>query len=229
MRRLRSAADQGARMSTRRAGGPSRGRRRLTAVIVVLLAVIVAAWSQVDAPDRAGGAADDGATPAVSVIAHAGAQGHAPPNTMPAFELALELGADTLEMDLQLTADGEVVTIHDGTVDRTTDGSGAVADLTLAQLQSLDAGATWTDDQGDTPYAGQGVRHATLREVLDAFPDTPLAIELKTDGGEAIAQPVIDLLVEYGRDDGSVIVASFREEYLREVRAQLPGVPTNMP
>ena len=212
-------------MPARRTGGPARGRRWLSAVIVVLLGVIAAAWLQVDAPDRA----EADAPRAVSIIAHAGAQGHAPPNTMPAFERALELGADTLEMDLQLTADGEVVTIHDGTVDRTTDGTGAVADLTLAQLRALDAGATWTDADGATPYAGQGVRHATLREVLDAFDDTPLAIELKTDGGEAIAQPVIDLLVEYGRDDGSVIVASFREEYLREIRAQLPDVPTNMP
>src|SRR6056297_2958469 len=180
MRRLRSAADQGARMSTRRAGGPSRGRRRLTVVIVVLLSVIVAAWSQVDAPDRVDVAAD-GAMPAVSIIAHAGAQGHAPPNTMPAFGLALELGADTLEMDLQLTADGEVVTIHDGTVDRTTDGSGAVGDLTLTELQALDAGATWTPPEqpgADPPFAGQGVRHASLREVLDRFPETPLVVEL---------------------------------------------------
>jgi glycerophosphoryl diester phosphodiesterase len=101
-----------------------------------------------------------------------------------AFEAALELGADTLEMDLQVTADREIVTIHDGTVDRTTDGTGAVADHTLAELQALDAGATWTDEDGITPFAGQGVRHATLREVLETFPDTHLVIELKTDGGD---------------------------------------------
>jgi glycerophosphoryl diester phosphodiesterase len=165
----------------------------------------------------------------VSIIAHAGAQGHAPPNTMEAFEVALELGADTLEMDLQVTADGEVATIHDGTVDRTTDGAGPVAELTLAELQELDAGATWQDEAGDTPYAGQGVRHAALREVLEAFPDTHLVIELKTDGGEAIIQPTIDLLREHGRDDGTVTVASFSEDYLAPVRAQLPEVPTNMP
>jgi glycerophosphoryl diester phosphodiesterase/membrane-associated phospholipid phosphatase len=205
-----------------------RSRYVLVTMLVVLGGLVAAAWSQT--------APIDGPPPAargeVSVIAHGGAQGHAPPNTMPAFELALELGADTLEMDLQLTADGEVVTIHDGTVDRTTDGVGAVRDLTLAELQALDAGATWTPPEQpevDPPFAGRGVRHATLREVLDRFPDTPLIVELKTDGGEAIIQPVIDLVAEYGRDDGSLVIASFSADYLGPVRAQLPDVPTNMP
>jgi glycerophosphoryl diester phosphodiesterase/membrane-associated phospholipid phosphatase len=205
------------------------GRRRwLLVVVVVALGLITAAWTQVDPIERpaAVGHLGDGE---VAIIAHGGAQGHAPPNTMDAFEVALDLGADTLEMDLQVTADGQIATIHDGTVDRTTDGSGAVASLTLAELQTLDAGATWTDDDGATPFAGQGVRHASLDEVLTAFPDTPLAIELKTDGGTAVIQPTIDLLVEHGRDDGTVIVASFSEDYLAPVRAQLPDVPTNMP
>jgi glycerophosphoryl diester phosphodiesterase/membrane-associated phospholipid phosphatase len=196
--------------------------------LLLLLAVVAAAWSQVEPIDGLPTATDA----EVSIIAHAGAQGHAPPNTMQAFEAALELGADTLEMDLQLTADGEVVTIHDGTVDRTTDGAGPVAELTLDQLQALDAGATWTPpDQPEAapPFAGQGIQHATLREVLERFPGTPLIVELKTDGGEAIIQPVIDLLAEHGRDDGSVVVASFSADYLVPVREQLPDVPTNMP
>ena len=127
--------------------------------MAVLVGLIAAAWLQVDPiePPPAVAHRDD-----VSIIAHAGAQGHAPPNTMEAFEAALELGADTLEMDLQVTADGRIVTIHDGTVDRTTDGSGAVADLTLDEVQALDAGATWEDADGDTPFAGQGVQHAAL-------------------------------------------------------------------
>jgi glycerophosphoryl diester phosphodiesterase/membrane-associated phospholipid phosphatase len=193
-------------------------------VLLVLLVPIVAVTLQTDPVERV----PHFAAREVAIIAHAGAQGHAPPNTMEAFEAALELGADTLEMDLQVTADGEIVTIHDGTVDRTTDGTGAVADLTLAELQALDAGATWTDEDGATPFAGQGVRHATLREVLEAFPDTFLVIELKTDGGEAIVQPVIDLVVEHGAED-RVAIASFSEAYLVPVREQLPAVPTNMP
>ncbi len=213
---------------TVRSAGPStanRGRRRLAALGALLLAVVVAGWSQQEPIEGIPAATDR----EVSIIAHGGAQGHAPANTMVAFETALELGADTLEMDLQLTADGEVATIHDGTVDRTTDGSGPVGDLSLAALQALDAGATWQDENGATPFAGRGVRHASLREVLERFPDTPLVVELKTDGGPAIIPPVLDLLAEYGRDDGSVIVASFSEEYLAPVRAQAPRVPTNMP
>lgn len=205
----------------------SRRRTRWVAGVLLVLsaAAILAAWSQPPPRERI----DHLAAQQVTIIAHAGAQGHAPPNTMEAFELALELGAHVLEMDLQLTADGEVVTIHDGTVDRTTDGTGAVADLSLAELQVLDAGATWTDADGATPWAGRGVRHASLREVLAAFPDVPLVIELKTDGGPAIIQPVIDLVVEHGRDDGSLTIASFSREYLEPVRAQLPEVPTNLP
>jgi glycerophosphoryl diester phosphodiesterase/membrane-associated phospholipid phosphatase len=203
----------------------TRSRRRLIGAALLLLAVVVAGWLQHDPIEGIPGVADR----EVSIIAHGGAQGHAPANTMVAFETALELGADTLEMDLQLTADGEVATIHDATVDRTTDGSGAVRDLSLADLQALDAGATWQDEDGATPFAGRGIRHAALREVLERFPDTPLVVELKTDGGPAIIQPVLDLLAEYGRDDGTVIVASFSEEYLGPVRAQAPQVPTNMP
>jgi glycerophosphoryl diester phosphodiesterase/membrane-associated phospholipid phosphatase len=199
-------------------------RRWLPVLLVVLLVPIVAVTLQTEPLDPVPHFAER----EVSIIAHAGAQGHAPPNTLEAFEAALELGADTLEMDLQVTADREIVTIHDGTVDATTDGTGAVAELTLAELQALDAGATWTDEDGVTPYAGQGVRHATLREVFEAFPDTHLIIELKTDGGETIIQPTIDLVREYAAED-RVTIASFREDYLAPVREQLPGVPTNMP
>ena len=206
------------------AGQPTRARRWLVVLTVVLVGVIAAAWLQTDPIDPVPHFAER----EVSIIAHAGAQGHAPPNTMAAFEAALELGADTLEMDLQITADREIVTIHDGTVDRTTDGTGRVDELTLEELQDLDAGYTWEDEDGDTPFRGLGVRHAELGEVFEAFPDTHLVIELKTDGGEAIIQPTIDLIVEHGRAD-SVTVASFNEDYLLPVRSQLPGVPTNMP
>jgi glycerophosphoryl diester phosphodiesterase/membrane-associated phospholipid phosphatase len=203
---------------------PGTRRRWLPVLFVVLLAPIVAVTLQTEPLEPVPHFAER----EVSIIAHSGAQGHAPPNTLEAFQAALDLGADTLEMDLQITADREIVTIHDGTVDRTTDGTGAVADLTLAELQALDAGATWTDETGDTPFAGQGVRHATLREVLEAFPDTHLVIELKTDGGEAIIQPTIDLVQEY-QAEHRVTIASFSEDYLVPVREQLPGVPTNMP
>ncbi|GGI03353.1 glycerophosphodiester phosphodiesterase family protein [Egicoccus halophilus] len=205
--------------------GIARTRRRLGVVGVLLLLGMVAVAFQVPPQERvAAFAAAD-----VNVIAHSGAQGHAPTNTIAAFDLALEQGADVLEMDLQVTADGEVVVIHDGTVDRTTDGTGAVAELTLSEVQALDAGWYFTDTDGGQPFRGQGIRIPTLREVLERYPDHPLIVELKTDGGLAIVDPVLDLLRAYGRDDGSVTVASFSTEFLTPVRERLPDVPTNMP
>jgi glycerophosphoryl diester phosphodiesterase/membrane-associated phospholipid phosphatase len=204
---------------------PARTPRWLLAVGVLLVVVLVAVGFQTPVQERVPHfAARD-----VSVIAHSGAQAYAPTNTVEAFDLALEQGADTLEMDLQITADDEVVVVHDGTVDRTTGASGAVRDLTLEEVQGLDAGWYFEDEDGAHPFRDQGVRIPTLREVLERYPDTHLVVELKTDGGPAIVEPVVDLLREYGRDDGSVTVASFSTDYLAPVRTQLPGVPTNMP
>jgi glycerophosphoryl diester phosphodiesterase/membrane-associated phospholipid phosphatase len=218
---LRSAAMSSSEAHT---PGGRRVSRWLLVVALLLLAAIVAAWSQVEPKERVGHFAER----EVSVIAHAGAQGHAPSNTIEAFEIALEQGADTLEMDLQLTADDEVVAIHDGTVDRTTDGEGAVRDLTLDELKELDAGWYFEDDEGEHPFRGQGVEIPTLAEILESFDDAYLVLELKLDGGEAIIQEVIDLVVEHDRQD-TVTIASFSEDYLGPVREQLPDVPTNMP
>ncbi len=198
--------------------------RWLVLLGVLLVAVLVSVGFQTPPPER-----DPAAAPAVEVIAHGGAQGHAPANTIEAFDLALEQGADTLEMDLQLTADDELVVTHDGTVDRMTDGTGAVRELTLDQVQQLDAGWSFEGPDGDHPWRDRDVRIPTFRDVLQRYPDTPLIAELKTDAGPAIIDPAIDLLVEHGRDEGSVVLASFSREYLDPVRARIPGVPTNMP
>lgn len=161
-------------------------------------------------------------------IAHAGAQGHAPPNTLPAFERALDLGADVLEMDLQLAADGRLVIIHDATVDGTTDGTGAVADHTVAELKRLDAGYRWRDAEGDTPFRGEGIEIPTLDEVVAAFPDTPLVLEMKTAGGPRIVAALADA-VDAHELRGRVTVASFDRDYVEAFRQLLPDVPTNMP
>jgi glycerophosphoryl diester phosphodiesterase/membrane-associated phospholipid phosphatase len=203
----------------------ARTPRWLLAVGVLLLTVLVAVGFQSPVQERVPHFAGRD----VSVIAHSGAQGHAPTNTLPAFDVALEQGADTLEMDLQLTADDEVVVIHDATVDRTTDGAGPVAELTLDELRELDAGWYFEDAEGAHPFRGQDIRIPTLREILETYPDTHLIVELKTDGGDGIIQPVIDLVREHGRDDGTVTVASFSSDFLVPVREQLPEVPTNMP
>lgn len=117
------------------------------------------------------------------VIAHRGASGRAPENTLASFALGLREGADALELDVRVSADGVPVVIHDPTLDRTTDMTGEVALLPLERIRAADAGARFTPDGGRTfPFRGQGLRVPTLEEVLDAFPTVPIVIEIKTAG-----------------------------------------------
>lgn len=153
------------------------------------------------------------------LMAHRGASCEAPENTLPAFELAVGYGADILEMDVWLTADGHVVVCHDETVDRTTNGTGAIPQMTLAQVQALDAGYRFTADGGNTfPYRGRGVVIPTLQQVLEAFPHTPLNIEIKHNSDAAVRSTIL-LLERYGRvKDGSVIVAALDHDLIRRIR-----------
>src|SRR5512142_834438 len=106
------------------------------------------------------------------LVAHRGGAGLAPENTLPAFLSARDdWGADMIELDIHLTADGQVVVIHDPVVDRTTDGSGPVAAKTLAELRELDAGYRFTTTEHSYPFRRQGVRIPLLAEVLEALPD----------------------------------------------------------
>ena len=142
------------------------------------------------------------------IVGHRGNAAHAPENTIESFRQAVDLGVDALELDVHLSADGHVVVIHDPTLDRTTNGSGRVERLTLAEIREADAGARFTRDAGATwPYRGRGVTVPTLDEVLGAFPGTPLLIEIKAD---AAARPTRALIEQHGPAD-RCIVASFRE------------------
>lgn len=121
---------------------------------------------------------ESGARP---VIGHRGNRAYAPENTIESFAQAVSLGADAIEFDVRMSADGIPVVHHDPTVNRTTDGSGEVARMTFAQLRTLDAGARYTSDGGKSfPYRGKGHRIPSLDEVLDAFPSTAVLIEIKT-------------------------------------------------
>jgi glycerophosphoryl diester phosphodiesterase len=160
-------------------------------------------------------------------MAHRGASGLAPENTMPSFTLGRDHGADVLEMDVHLSADEHVVVCHDPTVDRTTDGSGAIAGMTLAQLQALDAGYRFTADGGKTfPYRGQGIVIPTLAQVLDVFPQMPVNIEIKAKD-ERLVRQTAKLLNDHGRiEDGTVMLAAFDQDLTDLIRKLVPGALT---
>lgn len=160
------------------------------------------------------------------VIAHRGGRGLWPENSLFAFERASALGVDMLEMDLHRSSDGELVVIHDSTLERTTDGQGPVAALSLEQLQSLDAGYRWTADGGQSyPYRGQGIRIPAFAEVLERFPDSAKVIEIKVpDVG--LEMQLCDLLEANGQRE-RVIVGSFYERSLSLFRERCPGVATS--
>jgi len=146
-------------------------------------------------------------------FAHRGASYHAPENTLSAFRLARDMGADGIELDVQLSRDGSLVVMHDATVDRTTNGSGAVAQLTLADLKRLDAGSWFSPD-----FTGE--RIPTLDEVFDAVgQDLLLNLELKAAGVEStgLEEAVVSCIVEYGVEE-QVLISSFNPLALQRVR-----------
>lgn len=158
------------------------------------------------------------------VIAHAGSELY-PHDTLYALKEYAAMEVDVLEMDLHMTADGEIILIHDDTVDRTTDGSGDVREMTLAEVQALDAGWYWTKDEQSYPFRGQGIMIPRLEEVFETFPDTPMIIEIKQDS-PPMAAPLCELIREYGMEN-KVMVASSREIAMGEFRSNCPEVATS--
>ncbi len=153
------------------------------------------------------------------VFGHRGAMAQAPMNTLTAFELAREQGADGIELDVQVSRDGHLVVIHDDAVDSTTDGKGRVADLTLDELKRLDAGS-WFADR----FAGQ--RIPTLDEVFDAFGNAMLInVEIKAsrDSLDRIEKRLADCLRRHNMRE-QVIISCFDPVILRRVRGMMPMV-----
>ena len=160
------------------------------------------------------------------VMAHQGRKGLRPENTLSAFEHAVALGVDVLEMDIHTTADGVPVVMHDKTVDDTTNGTGPILSFTLAELKELDAGYAWTPDDGQTfPYRGQGITVPTLEEVFAAFPGMPMNIEIK-QAEPSMVSTFCQLIRDYERAD-QVLVASFDDETITEFREECPEVATS--
>jgi glycerophosphoryl diester phosphodiesterase len=143
-------------------------------------------------------------------LAHRGASARAPENTMEAFRLAVESGAGGLELDVHLTRDGYVVVIHDPTLDRTTDRTGAVSAMTLDELSQADAGYKFSPDHENTfPYRGLGLRIPTLVEVLREFPGVAVNIDMKADD-LAIEAAVLDVLRQADAEGRALVVSSRR-------------------
>lgn len=154
------------------------------------------------------------------IIAHRGASGHAPENTMPAFQMALDMGAEGIELDVHISKDGEVVVIHDHTIDRTSNGEGLVGELTLDDLRRFDYGSWYS-----TKF--KGVQIPTLREVLELLRDWEGLLNIEIKSGaivyEGIEQKVIDLIEEYDMLDRTII-SSFDHYSLREIKAINPQI-----
>lgn len=139
-------------------------------------------------------------------IGHRGVMGVEPENTLRSFRHADRLGMDAIELDLHLSKDGALVVMHDATVDRTTDGSGLISDLTLAELRGLDAGD------------GEGV--PVFEEVVDAV-RAPLQAEIKDQAAARVLAEAVQRRELHDR----VTVISFHADALRETRALLPDIP----
>ncbi|MDQ3605298.1 MAG: glycerophosphodiester phosphodiesterase [Gemmatimonadota bacterium] len=135
------------------------------------------------------------------LMAHRGGAGLAPENTLFALRRAVQWWeADILEIDVQPTRDGEAVVMHDSTVDRTTDGTGRVADLTFAQLRELDAGYRFTPDGGRSfPFRGRGIGISTLWELLEALPASRVNLEIKNGRAQERVWETIHALDAAGR------------------------------
>ena len=143
------------------------------------------------------------------IWAHRGASKQFPENTLAAFKRAAELGADGIELDVSLSADGRVVVMHDNTVDRTTDGHGEIADLTWDEIRALEC--------------GMGQRPPLLSEVLEFMRDNALLLNIEIKSGlnprgfEGQEQRTVDLVHEFGME-GRIVYSSFNHPALMRVR-----------
>lgn len=193
-------------------------------VAIIWLAIFL--WPVEERPDHAFYREND---PEVMNIAHGGGLGLAPDATIAAFDASIESGADILEYDTHITADGHLVVIHDSTVDRTTDGTGLVNEMTLAEIQDLDAGYHWQDENGETPYRGEGLYIPTVEEVLSAYPDQRHLIEMKDTNQPELYEDVIQELwrvIQTTAMESNVMVGSFthsiNERFEEVSESQIP-------
>jgi len=151
------------------------------------------------------------------VIAHRGASGEAPENTLAAFRLAVAQGCDAIELDIHLSADGQIVVCHDDSIGRTTTGKGVIREMTVKQLKQADAGVKFGGR-----FAGE--RIPLLEEVFDAVPqEIMLNIEIKGGFDRRVEPALLELLERKKRLD-NVVVSSFNHKSLRWLKQLEPRV-----
>ncbi len=147
------------------------------------------------------------------IIAHRGGAGIAPENTLYAFKLAERIGVDAIELDVRMTKDKELVVIHDDTVDRTTNGTGYVSELTLEEIKKFDAGYHLKMDGRGFPFRNKGITIPTLEEVFQEIKNTSIVIELK-DTSPKVEKKVAKLIKKYDMKK-RVIVGSFNDDSIK--------------
>lgn len=160
------------------------------------------------------------------VIAHADDSGRGlyPGNTPVFLQQMAAMKVDVLEMDIHVTADNELVLMHDANVDRTTDGEGAILDKTLADLKKLNVAYNWTQGGDSFPYRENPQRILTADEVFKQYPKYPMVIEIKSPGGDA-AESLCRKLKAYNKSN-QVIVSSFHQEAIDTFRRDCAHVAT---
>ncbi len=159
---------------------------------------------------------------AISIVAHRGASAYAPENTLSAFEKAVAMGADYIEVDIQCSLDQKLIVFHDTEVDRTTDGYGEVKSMTLSALKQLDAGSYY-----HAKFSNEAI--PTLDEVIDKFAGkVGILIDLKEPAQcPGIDQLLADFLIEKQLDRSEpheLLIQSFDTEVLRSIKKALPSV-----
>ena len=159
------------------------------------------------------------------LFAHRGASGEAPENTLAAFRRAVDVGVPYAELDVQETRDGQVVVIHDETLERTTNGKGIVQEYTLAELQQFDASYWFSTDSQQFPLRATGIHIPTLAEVLREFPELRFTVEIKQTE-PPIEERVIAVVRDCGRAE-DVILASEHDRVISRVRALAPDIATS--
>ena len=150
------------------------------------------------------------------VLAHRGGTHLAPEHTMPAFEKSAQLGVDGFEIDIRLTKDEEIIVFHDATIDRTTDGFGLVAEMTLEEINAFNHGYQFEDLEGNTTFRDQKVDVVTLRELLETYPNMLVSIDIKdapdTYEGSLMPSKLWRLIEELGVEDRVVVTSFYGEQ-----------------